>query len=387
MQFSTNLEPLIPEPLQKDDADFMAQALRLAHLARLNSHPNPAVGCLLVRQNEVIAKGYTQPAGQAHAEVMALRQAGQQAHGSTAYVTLEPCNHHGRTPPCSEALINAGISRLVYCCVDPNPQTSGQGQIRLAEAGIKVSGPLLESQCRQLNSAFMHRMQTGKSLVISKLAISLDGRTAMASGESQWITGTEARAQVHLLRAQSCALVTGIGSVLQDNPAMIATTSALLQAGVTETQLRHVRQPLRVVLDSQLRLPTSAKILQQPASLLVLTCSTDKQRRQALEKAGAEVVALAANRSGQPDLKMMLKLLEKRQCNQVMIEAGAHLNGKLLKQQLLDQLVIFMAPVLLGATARPMFDLPLDTMSEQLDLHIDGISTVGKDWRIDARPA
>jgi len=167
---------------------------------------------------------------------------------------------------------------------------------------------------------------------------------------------------------------------------MIATTTALLQAGVTETQLRHVRQPLRVVLDSQLRLPTSAKILQQPASLLVLTCSTDKQRQQALEKAGAEVVPLVANRYGQPDLKMMLKLLGKRQCNQVMIEAGAHLNGKLLKQQLLDQLVIFMAPALLGSIARPMFDLPLDTMSEQLNLHIDSISAVGKDWRIDARP-
>ena len=364
----------------------MAQALKLARLARLNSHPNPAVGCLLVRHNKVIAKGYTQPAGQAHAEIMALRKAGKQARSSTAYVTLEPCNHHGRTPPCSEALINAGINRLVYGCVDPNPLTSGQGLMRLSEAGIKVSGPLLESQCRQLNSAFMQRMQTGKPLVISKLAISLDGRTAMASGESQWITGAEARAQVHLLRAQSCALVTGIGSVLQDNPAMIATTSALLQAGVTETQLRHVRQPLRVVLDSQLRLPTSAKILQQPASLLVLTCSTDKQRQQALEKAGAEVVPLVANRYGQPDLKMMLKLLGKRQCNQVMIEAGAHLNGKLLKQQLLDQLVIFMAPALLGSIARPMFDLPLDTMSEQLNLHIDSISAVGKDWRIDARP-
>ncbi len=377
---------MIPEPLQKDDADFMAQALKLARLACLNSHPNPAVGCLLVRHNKVIAKGYTQPAGQAHAEIMALRKAGKQARGSTAYVTLEPCNHHGRTPPCSEALINAGINRLVYGCVDPNPLTSGQGLMRLSEAGIKVSGPLLEPQCRQLNSAFMQRMQTGKPLVISKLAISLDGRTAMASGESQWITGAEARAQVHLLRAQSCALVTGIGSVLQDNPAMIATTSALLQAGVTETQLRHVRQPLRVVLDSQLRLPTRAKILQQPASLLVLTCSTDKQRRQALEKAGAEVVPLVANRYGQPDLKMMLKLLGKRQCNQVMIEAGARLNGKLLKQQLLDQLVIFMAPALLGSIARPMFDLPLDTMSEQLNLHIDSISAVGKDWRIDARP-
>ena len=277
---------------------FMALALKQASYGQLIARPNPAVGCVLVKDNKVVGAGFTQEAGGPHAEVMAMRAAGDLAVGSTAYVTLEPCSHYGRTPPCSLSLIEAGVSCLVYGCQDPNPQVSGQGLAQLRAANVEVVGPVMQAECEMSNVGFLQRMGTFKPYVINKMAMSLDGRTAMESGESQWITSAESRAQVHLLRAQSCAVITGIGSVLRDNPSMNVRADELALAGVPQATIELIKQPLRVVLDSQLRLPTSAKILQQPGSVLVITCVADPQQHQGLLNAGAEVVVCAADGDG-----------------------------------------------------------------------------------------
>jgi len=230
---------------------FMALALKQASYGQLIARPNPAVGCVLVKDNKVVGAGFTQEAGGPHAEVMAMRAAGDLAVGSTAYVTLEPCSHYGRTPPCSLSLIEAGVSCLVYGCQDPNPQVSGQGLAQLRAANLEVVGPVMQAECEMSNVGFLQRMGTFKPYVINKMAMSLDGRTAMESGESQWITSAESRAQVHLLRAQSCAVITGIGSVLRDDPSMNVRADELVLAGVPQATIDRIQQPLRVVLDSQ----------------------------------------------------------------------------------------------------------------------------------------
>ena len=365
---------------------FMELALEQASNAQLIARPNPAVGCALVKQNQVIGTGFTQEAGGPHAEVMAIQAAAGNAAGATAYVTLEPCSHQGRTPPCSLALIKAGVACVVYGCQDPNPKVAGHGLAHLRAAGVEVIGPVMQAQCEESNKAFFQRITTNKPYVINKMAMSLDGRTAMESGESQWITGPQARAQVHLLRAQSCAIITGIGSVLRDDPSMNARAQELMISGVPDTTVKRMKQPLRVILDSQLRMPVTAKLLQQSGPVLVVTCVTDLKLHKPLVDAGAELVVCALNDDEKVDLAAVLKVLSQRQCNQVLVEAGAGLSGAFLTEGLTDHLVVYMAPKLLGSKAKALFNLPLDKMSQAYGLDIKHISQVGHDWRIDATP-
>ena len=362
------------------DRAFMARAIQLARKGLYSTMPNPRVGCVLVRDGSVVGEGWHRCAGEAHAEVSALRKAGQAAHNATAYVSLEPCNHLGRTGPCSEALIEAGVARVVIGMEDPNPLVAGSGVRRLMAAGIAVSGPVLEEEARALNPGFIKRMQSGRPLVRCKLAMSLDGRTAMASGESKWVTGPAARQDVQRLRARSCAIITGIGSILQDDSSLNLRPSELQ---VEDAELACSVQPLRVILDSRQRLPRDAKVLQSPAGLLLVSAA--EHASAALADAGVEQLKLA-DASGRVDLERLLRVLAERECNEVLVEAGATLAGAFLRRGLLDELVIYMAPSLMGSEARPLFELPLQTMSGRLPLTITDIRAVGVDWRITARP-
>lgn len=373
-------------PNQRNHDYFMVLALEQASHGQLIARPNPAVGCVLVKHNQVVGAGFTQEVGGPHAEVMAIRAAGDLAKGAIAYVTLEPCSHYGRTPPCSLGLIQAGVTCVVYGSQDPNPQVSGQGLAQLRAANIKVFGPVMQMECEAFNRGFLQRMATNKPYVVNKMAMSLDGRTAMESGESKWITGPKARAQVHLLRAQSCAVITGIGSVLRDDPSMNVRSGELALAGIPDNTAKRIKQPLRVVLDSHLRMQASAKLLDQNGPVLVVTCVTNVQQHQHLIEAGAEVVVGVADEKGKVDLVSVLEMLGKRQCNQVLVEAGAGLSGAFLLAGLTNHLVVFMAPKLLGSKAKALFNLPFDVMAQAYELDIKEITQVGHDWRIDATP-
>lgn len=366
--------------LSTADRAYMARAIQLAEQGRYSTMPNPRVGCVLVRDGRIVGEGFHERAGQGHAEVNALAQAGELARGATAYVTLEPCSHTGKTGPCCEALTRAGVARVVLAMQDPNPLVSGRGLNFLRQAGVVVDGPLLESEARQLNPGFIRRMETGRPLVRCKLAMSVDGRTAMASGESQWITGPAARADVQRLRAQSCAIITGIGSILKDDSSLTVREHELK---VPNAGLAAAIQPLRVVLDSNQQLRAGAKVLQSPArSLVVSACPRPDPT---LTAAGVEQLSLAGA-DGRVDLALLLDELGRRQCNEVLVEAGAQLAGAFLQQGLLDEIIIYMAPKLLGSTARPLFDLPLTQMADQVALTITDLRAVGDDWRITARP-
>ncbi len=367
------------------DQHFMQQAIDLAGQGLYTTGCNPRVGCVLVRDSEVIGRGYHLRPGEGHAEVNALRDAGEAVEGATAYVTLEPCSHTGKTPPCSEALVAAGVSRVVIAMQDPNPLVSGAGVATLQAAGIAVTTGVLEERARLLNPGFIKRMQTGLPYVRVKLAMSLDGRTAMASGESQWITGPAARSDVQRLRARSCAVLSGIDTVITDDAALTVRPSELGLDADTAA-LAAAQQPRRVVLDAALRLPVDARLLSQSGPVIVVTAqAADAERRQALQARGADVVTVA-DRDGRLDLEAVLRLLAERECNEVLVEAGATLAGALLAAGLVDELVVYMAPTLLGSSARPLLALELDTMAEQRRLHIASIDPVGEDWRIVARP-
>jgi diaminohydroxyphosphoribosylaminopyrimidine deaminase/5-amino-6-(5-phosphoribosylamino)uracil reductase len=358
-------------------ADFhhMARALRLAEQGLYTTAPNPRVGCVLVRDGEVVGEGWHEYAGGPHAEVNALTAAGRAAAGATAYVTLEPCSHHGRTPPCADALVEAGISRVVAAMKDPNPRVAGEGLARLREAGVTVATGLLEQEAEALNPGFVKRMRTGMPYLRCKLAASLDGRTAMASGESKWITSEPARRDVHRLRARSSAVMTGIGTVLADDPSL----NVRLEGYET---LRH---PLRVVLDPRLSTPEDARMLHLPGETLIVTASDDEEQRECLEAAGAEVVRLAGGPDA-IDLPALMRLLGERNMNEVLLETGATLSGAALRAGIIDELNIYMAPLLMGDAARGLFHLPgLDTMAERIELEIRDVRAVGRDWRITAR--
>ena len=364
------------------DFDFMARALRLAERGLYTTMPNPRVGCVLVKDEHIIAEGWHVRAGEGHAEVNALRQAGEAARGATAYVTLEPCNHTGRTGPCSQALIDAGVVRVVYGMEDPNPLVSGAGLDRLEAAGVKVEGPLLEQEARGLNPGFIKRMGRKRPLVRIKLAMSMDGRTAMASGESKWITGPKARADVQRLRARSCAVISGIGSILQDNSVLSVRAAEL---GLDNAAEIAQRQPLRVILDPRLQLPREAWLLGEASPILVVHNGQVDEALLQGWPAFVEFIALP-NREGRIDLEALLRELAKRQCNEVLVEAGAKLSGAFLRRGLADEILVYMAPKLMGSNARPLFDLPLDTMSASLALKIQDIRALGHDWRITAVP-
>jgi diaminohydroxyphosphoribosylaminopyrimidine deaminase / 5-amino-6-(5-phosphoribosylamino)uracil reductase len=358
------------------DHSFMARALELARRGLYSTDPNPRVGCVLVAQGETIGEGWHERAGEAHAEVHALRQAGAGARGATAYVTLEPCCHHGRTPPCTDALIQAGVARVVVAMQDPNPKVSGKGLQALRDAGIAVQNGVLAAQAEQLNCGFARRMRSGMPWVRCKLAMSLDGRTAMASGESQWITGAAARADVQRWRARSSAVLTGTGTVLADDPSL----------NVRLDSVTAPRQPLRVVLDTRLRTPPTARMLGLPGRTLILTGSDDASRRAALSRPQVQVLTLPLT-GRHLDLAAVLRCLGEQALNEVQVEAGPTLSGALLQAGLVDELVIYMAPHLMGDAARGLFTLPgMEHMDQCIGLQISDIRAVGNDWRITALP-
>ncbi len=357
----------------------MARALQLARLGLYTTDPNPRVGCVMVRDGQVVGEGFHVRAGEPHAEILALRQAGEAARGATVYVTLEPCAHFGRTPPCADALIHAGVARVVAAMVDPNPRVAGQGLARLANAGIEIASGVLQAEARALNPGFISRMERGRPYVRVKLAMSLDGRTAMASGESRWITGEAARRDVQRLRARAGAILTGSGTVLADNPGLDVRLSAQ-ELGIEGP----VRQPLRVVLDTRLVCTPEAKLFSTGGPVLVLTAEQDPARHEALRARGAEVEAVASAPRGL-DLHAVLELLARREINELHVEAGPILCGSLMQAGLVDELVIYMAPHLMGNDARGLLNLGLEHMDERVPLRIEDIRAVGGDWRITAR--
>ncbi len=355
------------------DHACMARALRLAERGLNTTTPNPRVGCVLVKDGQIIGEGWHMRAGTAHAEVHALHMAGGAARGATAYVTLEPCAHHGRTPPCCDALIAAGIDRVVVASSDPNPLVAGQGIARMQAAGIEVSSGLLSKEADELNIGFMSRMRRGRPWVRVKCAASLDGKTALNNGVSQWITGPEARADGHRWRARACAILTGSGTVLADNPRL----------DVREHPCE--RQPLKVVVDSQLRTPPNARLLAS-GTTLIATCSDDSEKIRALEAAGAEVMQLTAPH-GKVPLPALLELLGQRGINELHVEAGQGLNGALLADQLVDEWLLYLAPMLIGNHAQGLLAMPeLTSLQDAARLQIQDVRSIGNDLRILARP-
>ena len=361
-----------------EDHAFMARALQLARRGLYGTDPNPRVGCVLVREGRIVGEGWHRRAGGPHAEIAALEQAGEQARGATAYVTLEPCCHHGRTPPCTEALAAAGVRRVVAAMVDPDPRVAGKGLQALRAQGIETASGLSAAQAAALNPGYILRMERGRPLVRCKLAATLDGRTATAAGESRWITSAEAREDVHRLRARSSAVLTGIGTVLADDPALTVRLDA------PELAALGGRLPLRVVLDTRLRLPLEARLLREPGEVLVITAHEDMARIGELEARGARVTCVPA-RDGRVDLEAALRHLARLEVNEVLLEAGPVLAGALLAGGWVDELVCYLAPRLLGDAGRGMFHLPaLARLADTIALEINEIRAVGRDWRVTA---
>lgn len=366
------------------DHTYMQRALALARRGFYTTAPNPRVGCVLVANGDVVGEGFHVKAGEPHAERNALLAAGEDARGATCYVTLEPCFHTGRTGPCADALIDAGVVRVVAAMQDPHSKVAGQGFAKLRAAGIQVDVGLLEDESRALNFGFIQRMETGRPYVRIKLAMSLDGRTAMASGESKWITGDAAREDVQHWRASSSAIISGIGTVLADDPSLTVRTQdwqALTYPDVT------VRQPLRVILDQGLKTPVATKLLDEPGqTLLVSGHRVDAAGIAELTKRGAEVIRLPSSGSG-IDLVALLDELGRRECNEVLVEAGPTLAAAFVREGLFDELLIYMAPTLLGSSARALLAMPeLEKMSEQIRLSLFDCVPIGDDLRLRYRP-
>ena len=356
------------------DHAMMQRALQLADEARCWARPNPHVGCVLARGDDVVGEGFTQPTGGDHAEIQALLDAGAAARGSTAYVTLEPCAHHGRTPPCVDALIEAGVQRVIAAITDPHPQVSGQGFARLRAAGISTATGLLEPQVEDQLAGFLLRQRRGRGRLRIKMAASLDGRTAMASGESQWITGPAARQDVQRLRAASCAIVTGVGTVLADDCALTVRDAMLEGLRLPEPG----RRALRVVLDSRLQTPADAAVLagDQPALLV------HDERTPVPPALASHPRLTAAAGDGGLALAPVLDALAERECNEILLESGPTLAGALLREGFVDELVVYIAPKLLGSTGRPMFDLALERMAEAHQMELVEHHAIGPDLRL-----
>ena len=428
----------VPDPIA--DRVFMARAIRLASQGLYTTEPNPRVGCVIVKEGVVVGEGWHQRAGQPHAEPLALAVAGGAARGATAYVSLEPCCHHGRTPPCTAALLAAGVARVVVAMTDPNPLVAGSGLDRLRAAGVVVEQGLLEAEARRLNPGFIKRMERGLPYVRLKLAASLDGRTAMANGESQWITSAAARRDVQFLRARSSAILTGVGTLLADDPSLNVRLSPADLPGVGPDGV--VRQPLRVVVDSRLRTPPTARLLAQPGQTLIvcqeweagpgsqendtasprndydlwrkdqafladdhpspradfvtvadnhtsladatLACEQASERAVRLEAAGAGILMIPPGPGG-VDLETLLRYLARMEINEVLIEAGATLAGSALQAGLVDELVLYLAPHLMGDAGRGLFHLPdLERMADRPALHLQDLRQIGPDLRLTA---
>jgi diaminohydroxyphosphoribosylaminopyrimidine deaminase/5-amino-6-(5-phosphoribosylamino)uracil reductase len=358
-----------------EDHRWMQHALMLAKRGLYTTRPNPAVGCVLVKDGKIIGEGFHPKAGEPHAEVFALRQAGDAARGATAYVTLEPCSHFGRTPPCAHGLINAQVARVVMAILDANPQVAGQGLAKLHAAGIETRVGVCESEARSINAGFLRTMAGGHPFVRLKVAASLDGRTAMSSGESKWITGSAARLDVQHFRAMSGAIITGIGTVLADDPLLNVRH---LPDGIDATPNDSIPQPLRVVLDRQGKISASAQILNDTKSALVVGVDPDttfSHLNADVERWHYQSLALLLD-----DLK------QQKNIHDVMVEAGATLSGAFIKAGLVDELIVYLAPTLLGSLARSMFDLPFLQMNEQVRWQTVSVTPVGDDIRWILRP-
>lgn len=367
----------------KQDEIYMARALKLAQRGRYTTHPNPNVGCVIVKNGEIVGEGFHFRAGEPHAEVHALRMARDRARGATAYVTLEPCSHHGRTPPCCEALINAGVARVVAAMQDPNPQVAGRGLYRLSQEGIEVSHGLMMSEAERLNRGFLKRMRTGFPWIQLKLGASLDGRTAMANGESQWITSPEARRDVQRLRAQSHAILTSSATVLADDPALTVRWDEL----GADTQARYaqadVRQPVRIVVDSQNRVTPAHRLVQQPGETWFARTRADERQWPD----GVRQI-LVPEHNGHLDLVSLMMLLGREQINSIWVEAGAQMAGALLQAGLVDELIVYLAPKLLGSEARGLCVLPgLESLAAAPALKFTEIRQVGPDLCLHLIPA
>ncbi len=358
------------------DAEYMQHAIRLAKKGRYSTDPNPNVGCVIVKDGKLVGEGWHQCAGQAHAEINALAQASDKAKGATVYVTLEPCSHTGKTPPCADALIKAGVKKVFVAMQDPNPQVAGNGLKKLQNAHIETACGLLALQARELNPGFIKRMETGRPFVRVKLAMSLDGRTAMASGESQWISGEASRNDVQKMRAESSAILTGIETVLTDNPSMNVRLTAQ-QLGVDD-----VRQPKRIVLDSQLRIPRQAKIASVAGECLVYT-AVNRDNKSSYPF----IIESCASVDGKIDFSLLMKDLAKKEINLLHVEAGSVLCGALLKNDLVDEIIIYMAPHIMGDSAKGLFHLPeLENMKNRISLNIKDVRSIGNDIRMTAQP-
>ena len=359
------------------NVEYMQHAIRLAQRGLYSTDPNPAVGCVIVKHDKIIGQGWHRCAGEAHAEINALNQAGGQAKGATVFVTLEPCSHTGRTPPCANALISAGVKKVVAAMRDPNPLVAGFGLKKLQDAGIEVESGLLALQAAELNPGFIKRMEAGRPFVRVKLAMSLDGRTAMASGESQWISSEASRNDVQRLRAESSAILTGIGTVLADDPSMNVRMSAV------ELKVDRVRQPKRIVLDSQLRMPSDAKIVSLDGQCIVYT-TVNVDKRDSYPFIIEQCAALPG---GEIDLQALMRDLVKKEINLLHVEAGSVLSGALLKNELVDEIIIYMAPHIMGDSAKGLFHLPeLEQMKDRISLKINELRSIGNDIRITAQP-
>lgn len=367
------------------DHVYMARALQLAERGLYSAHPNPRVGCVIVLDGEIVGEGWHRRAGEAHAEVHALQHAGARARGATVYVNLEPCCHTGRTPPCTQALINAGVARVVAAMTDPNPAVADKGLQQLAQAGISVESGIMQAQAQALNAGFIMRMVNRRPWVRCKLAMSLDGRTALANGKSQWITGPAARADVQRLRARSAAIMTGIGTVLSDDPSL--TVRAESPLGASDEQTLPAGQPLRVILDSRLRTPKQARLLAAPGRTLICTGKIDASDT-AWTAENVEILTRPNQKNGQKngvDIHAVLDYLATRhEINEVLVEAGPTLSGAMLQAGLIDELVLYVAPMLLGDTARGLFHfLPaLEDIQQHIALDIRDTRLVGQDMRI-----
>lgn len=355
----------------------MLRALQLAARGKTSTHPNPRVGCVIVQGDEVVGEGWHQKAGEPHAEVHALREAGARAQGATAYVTLEPCSHHGRTPPCAEALLKAGIGRVVAAMQDPNPLVSGRGLQRLRDQGIAVECGLCESEARALNQGFVSRMTRKRPWLTLKIAASLDGRTAMASGESRWISGPESLVDVHRLRAEAGAVLVGAGTALADDPEL-GVRDWLPPTGTP------LRPPDRIVIDGQARVPATARVWREDGARRFWITGEDGP---AEVPAGVEGLRTGRGAKGKLDLPAVLKALAARDVNEVLVEAGPRLAGALLQQGMVDELLLYLAPVLLGDAARPLAFLPgLDRLSDRLQFRVEDVQPIGADLRLRLRP-
>ena len=361
-EFTSNLPP--------NDLFWMRRAIELARLGQYSTKPNPNVGCVIVKDAQLLGEGFHPRAGQPHAEVFALRQAGEQARGATAYVTLEPCAHYGRTPPCAKALVDAGVAKVVVACPDPNPLVAGKGVQILKDAGIQVEVGVAEAEARQLNLGFLKAMATGMPYVRLKVASSLDGRTAMASGESKWITGTAARADVQHWRAISAAVLTGIDTLLADD----CLLNVRHLEGVDD--IHSVVQPKRIILDRQGRLPLSAQILQQPETVMVMGPYR------------AELAALGVLQlEPQPLATLLAQLVQQHQIYDVLVEAGATLSTAFLQEGWVDEVISYVAPTLLGRSARAMFNAEFEQMAEQLRFKLCDVTQLGDDVRLRLIPS